>query len=67
MNIGNEQFVVDAAGNRSAVLLDVNRYSELIEAEEELDCIRAFDEAKSSHDETIPFDQAIREIEDGRQ
>lgn len=63
MTLTSEQFVVDGAGNRSAVLLDVKRYSELIEAEEELDCIRAFDAAKVSNDEIISFEDAIDEIE----
>lgn len=58
-----EQYVVDGAGNRSAVLVGMERYFELIEAEEELECIRAFDAAKSSDDEVIPFTQAVEEIE----
>lgn len=66
MNVANEQFVVDAAGKRNAVLLNIDRYSELMEAEEELACIRAYDEAKSANDEPIPFSQAVKEIEDAR-
>lgn len=66
MAVSNEQYVVDGAGNRSAVLIDVDRYFELVEAEEELDCIRAFDAAKSSDDKAVPFDFAIREIEEHR-
>ncbi len=66
MSVESEQFVVDAAGKRNAVLLGLDRYSELIDAEEELDCIRAFDKAKASDDEAIPLLQAIKEIEDER-
>lgn len=66
MNVAEEQFVVDEHGNRTAVLLAVSRYSELLEAQEELDSIRAYDEAKKSEDEIIPFAQAVREIEDAR-
>ena len=66
MSVASEQFVVDAAGKRNAVLLGLDRYSELIDAEEELDCIRAFDNAKASDDEAIPLLQAIKEIEDER-
>ena len=61
-----EQFVVDEKGNRTAVLIDVKRYGEFLEALEELDSIRAFDEAKSSGDEAIPFLQAVEEIEKNR-
>ena len=45
------------------MLLEIDRYSELVEAQEELEAIRAFDEAKASNDEAIPFAQAIKEIE----
>lgn len=63
MSIAKEQFVVDESGNRTAVLLDIERYFELLEAQEELESIRAFDEAKASGDDAIPFSQAIKEIE----
>ena len=63
MSTSREQFVVDRSGNKTAVLLDIGRYSELLEAQEELESIRAFDEAKASNDEAIPFAQAIKEIE----
>ena len=66
MGVTNEQYVVDGAGNRSAVLVGMDRYSELIEAEEELECIRAFDAAKVADDEAIPFLQATEEIEESR-
>lgn len=63
MNMNEEQFVVDERGNRTAVLLGIDRYVELLEAQEELDSVRAFDEAKTSGDEAISFSQAVREIE----
>jgi hypothetical protein len=67
MSVNKELFVVDESGNRTAVLLDVGRYFELLEAQEELESIRAYDEAKSSSDEAIPFSQAVKEIEDTRE
>ena len=63
MSTNREQFVVDGSGNKTAVLLDIDRYSELLEAQEELESIRAFDEAKASKDEAIPFAEAVKEIE----
>jgi hypothetical protein len=63
MSTNTEQFVVDGSGNKTAVLLDIDRYSELLEAQEELESIRAFDEAKASKDEAIPFAEAVKEIE----
>jgi len=67
VSVNKEQFVVDENGNRTAVLLDVGRYSELLEAQEELESIRAYDEAKSSGDEVIPFSVAVKEIESARE
>ena len=67
MGVDKEQFVVDESGNRTAVLLAIERYFELLEAQEELESIRAYDEAKSSGDEAIPFSQAVKEIEGRRE
>lgn len=61
-----EQFLVDEKGNRTAVLIDVKRYDEFLEALEEIDSIRAFDRAKSANDEAISFSQAVKEIENSR-
>jgi hypothetical protein len=63
MDLSSDQFVVDESGKRTAVLLDLKRYAELLEAQEELESIRAYDEAKASDDEAVPFSQAVSEIE----
>lgn len=63
MSANPEQFVVDESGKRTAVLIDIDRYSKLLEAQEELESIRAYDEAKASPDEAVPLTQAIKEIE----
>jgi len=63
MSTKKEQFVIDESGNKTAVLLEVQRYVELLEAQEELESIRAYDDAKASNDEPIPFAQAVKEIE----
>ena len=61
-----DQFLLDENGNRTSVLLSIQRYEKLLEAQEELEAVQAFDAAKASDDEAIPFDQAVREIEAGR-
>jgi PHD/YefM family antitoxin component YafN of YafNO toxin-antitoxin module len=58
----HERFVVDKDGNQTAVLLDIQEYNKLLEALEELESIKAYDAAKSSGDEVIPFEQAIEEM-----
>jgi len=51
-----ERYVVDEKGNRVGVLLDLEDYQKLLE---ELESIRAYDAAKASGDEAIPFEQAV--------
>jgi hypothetical protein len=63
MSTNRDQFVIDESGNKTAVLVRIDRYSELLEAQEELEAIRAYDEAKASNDEAVPLAQAIKEIE----
>ena len=66
MTATKERYVVDEEGTRVGVLLDMDEYQSLLEACEELEAIRAYDAAKASGDEAVPFDQALREIEKNR-
>jgi len=61
-----ENFIVNKAGKRVGIILDIEAYHQLLDAWEELEEIRAYDEAKAAHDETIPFAQAVAEIEKKR-
>ena len=61
-----ENYVVDEQGNPIGVVLDIADYRKLLEELEELESIRAYDAAKASGDEAIPFDQAVAEIEQNR-
>ena len=61
-----ERFITDEQGERVGVILDIEIYERLLEALEELDAIRAHDEAIASDDEAIPFEQAVKEIEQNR-
>lgn len=58
-----ERYVVDEQGNQVGVLLDIRGYRRMLEELEELEAIRAYDAAKASGDEAIPFELAIWEIE----
>jgi hypothetical protein len=62
----HERFIIDKDGNRTAVLLDIEEYNKLLQELEELESIRAYDVAKASGDEVIPFEQAVEEIEKQR-
>ena len=64
------RYIVDENGKRMSVILPIEEYERLIESLEELEDIRAYDEAKASlergEDEVVPLDQAMREIREGR-
>ncbi|HTQ80722.1 MAG TPA: hypothetical protein VMM92_12045 [Thermoanaerobaculia bacterium] len=66
MNSKPQSFLVDSDGNRVGVGLEMREYLTLLEELEELESIRAYDAAKASKEEAIPFDQAIEEIERSR-
>jgi len=61
-----ERYVVDENGSRTAVLPDLDYYEKLIEALEELESIRIYDEAKATDVETVSFMEAVKEIESNR-
>ena len=61
-----QQFIEDNQGKRIAVLMPIDQYNKMLEQLEDIDDIRAYDTAKAEEDEVIPFDQAVREIEEGR-
>jgi hypothetical protein len=65
MNALHPQYVVDENRTPTAVLLPIPEWEQVVEDLEELDDIRAFDLAKSGSEEAIPFEQAVREIEEG--
>ncbi|HFC98596.1 MAG TPA: hypothetical protein ENJ40_09130 [Thermosulfurimonas dismutans] len=59
-------FIIDEKGNKKAVILPIEVYKEILEKLEELEEIKAYDEAKASTDEVVPFELAVKEIEDSR-
>ena len=58
-----EHYIIDENGQRVSVVLEIGAYQKLLEELEELESIRAYDQAKSRDDEAIPFEQAVGEIE----
>jgi hypothetical protein len=61
----HEHYLVDEQGNRKAVVVPISEWKQLLELLEELDDIRAYDEAKSRPSEPVPFEQAVSEIREG--
>jgi hypothetical protein len=66
MGAVRQQFIEDSQGKRIAVLMPIDQYNKMLEQLEEIDDIRAYDAAKAKEDEVIPFDKAVKEIEEGR-
>ena len=60
------QFLVNEKGEKVAVVIDIQEFEKIREALEELEDIRAFDEAEASAEVPIPFDQAVAKIRHSR-
>lgn len=58
----NPQYVVDKQQSPKAVLLSIEEWEQVVEELEELDDIRAYDAAKTGPQETILFEEAVREL-----
>ena len=63
----HERYVVNEKGERVGVLLGWEEYQKLLEELEEVEAIRAYDAAKASGDEVLPFEQAVGQIENRRE
>ena len=58
-----KKYVTDRRGQKIAVVLSIEDYKKILADIEELESIRAFDAAKASGEEAIPFSKATQEIE----
>lgn len=62
-----KQFVTDADGKNVAVLLPLKDYNKLLDDQDELNCIRAFDRAKAKRNKKfIPAQEMFHNIEKKR-
>jgi len=64
-----QQFLTDNQGEKIGVFLPIdefNKMQEAVERLEELEDIKAYDEAKAHNQEFIPAEQAFKEIEANR-
>jgi PHD/YefM family antitoxin component YafN of YafNO toxin-antitoxin module len=66
MTVPKERYVTDDKGNKIAIILELSEYQRILEELEELESIRAFDAAKNSQEDLIPFEDAIKEIKRDR-
>jgi PHD/YefM family antitoxin component YafN of YafNO toxin-antitoxin module len=57
------QFITNEKGERTAVIISIEDYEEIIERLEDLADIRAYDEAKVSGETAVPFEEALQRME----
>jgi len=55
-------YVVDEQGRRTAVVLPIEDYEALVEAAEDLEDLRAADQARAEAGEPIPWEQVKDEL-----
>ena len=60
------QFLTNEKGEKVAVVIGIEEYEKLLEELEDLEDIRAYDEAMASGETLISFEKAIAEIERSR-
>lgn len=54
------QFLTDAKGKKTGVLLSMKDYKKIMEDIEELDDIKSYDKVKKRNEKTIPLREAIK-------
>ena len=64
------RYIVDENGRRVSIILPVEEYERMVAELEELEDMRAAAEARAAiergEDELIPFEQAMKEIKEGK-
>jgi len=60
------RFLTDEHGKKISVVLDIEEYEKMLEELEELDDIRAYDEAKASGETPVPFWKASERAKHNR-
>jgi hypothetical protein len=58
----HERFIVDEQGKRVGVVLDIEHYEKILDELDELDAIRAYDEAKASGEKPVPWSEARKRL-----
>jgi hypothetical protein len=55
------QYITDQDGNKTAVVLPINEFEQLLEELEELDDIRLYDEAKKDNESSMLLDDYVKQ------
>ena len=65
MAVSVPQYVVDAQGRRRAVIVPMKDYRRMVEALEMAEDVRLYDQAMALGETPIPWDEAMRGIDEG--
>ena len=57
------QYITDDKGNKLSVIIPISDYEQLLGELEELEDIRLYDEAKAQKDESLPFEDYLKQRE----
>lgn len=60
----NPQYVVDNEQSTKAVMISIEEWNQVLEELEELEDIRSYDAAKAKPQETLLFEEAVRQIQE---
>lgn len=60
----NPDYVVDSDRKRKSVILPIEDWEMILEELDELEDIRAYDQASKHKQDRIPLEQAVRELDD---
>ncbi|MDX9942020.1 MAG: hypothetical protein RBS53_07335 [Bacteroidales bacterium] len=60
------QFITDEKGKRVSVILPIQDYNKMLEDLEELEDIKAYDEARKSNEDALVAEEAFKMIESSR-
>lgn len=58
----HEEYLVNNKGDKKAVVIPFSEWKKILEAMEELDDIKAYDEVKSNPSDPMPFEDAVGQI-----
>jgi hypothetical protein len=60
------QYVIDETSTQQAVIIQINEWNNIVEKLEMLDDAEAYDNEKQYPSKIISFDQAVKEIKEGK-
>ncbi len=61
--MSNVQFITDAEGQKTGVVLSIKQYQKMLEDLEELEDIKAYDKAKRKAGKSQNFEEFLKELE----